>query len=75
MAGNQSYVCTWYVGEGMIQIWLCQMADNQAYEKGIVQTWKINRMCVHSIWRRVWSKSKPDCVKLLEMNPMCVHGM
>ena len=39
MAGNQSYVCTWYVGEGMIQIWLCQMADNQAYEKGIVQSW------------------------------------
>ena len=36
---------------------------------------ELNRMCVHSIWRRVWSKSRPDCVKLLEINPMCVHGM
>ena len=27
-------------------------------------------MCVHSIWRRVWSRSRPYCVKCLEINPM-----
>ena len=102
MAGNQSYVCTWYVGEGMIQIWLCQMADNQAYEKGKVQSWFFSSngwnsiVCVCTVFgggcgpnldlivsncwksmlcvciacrRRV--RSKPDCVKCLEINPMC----
>ena len=106
MAGNQSYVCTWYVGEGMIQIWLCQMADNQAYEKGKVQSWFFSSngwnsiVCVCTVfgggcgpnldlivsncWKSILCvcmacrgrvRSKPDCVKWLEINSMCVHGM
>ena len=34
--------------------------------------WK-SILCVHCKWGRV--PSKPDCGKLLEINPVCVHGM
>ena len=84
MAGNQFYVCAWHVGGGygpnliVSNGWksiLCVcMACEGGYGTNLIVSngWK-SIICVHGMWRRV--QSKPDCVKLLEINPMCVHCM
>ena len=73
-------MCVWLVDKGMVQTRLCQMAGNQftPCEGGygtnlIVSNGKKPIICVHGMWRRV--PSKPDCVKWLEIKPICVHSM
>ena len=55
-----NHLCAWYVEEGTVQTWLCQMVGNQAY----VCTWYVKE-----------GTSKPDCVKWLEIKIICVHSM
>ena len=80
MAGNQFYVCAWHVKEGTVQTWLFQMAGNQSsvcmvcgggYSPNLIVSncWK-SMLCVCIACRRR-VRSKPDCVKCLEINPMC----
>ena len=80
MAGNQFYMCAWHVKEGTIQTWLFQMAGNQSsvcmvcgggYSPNLIVSncWK-SILCVCIACRRR-IRSKPDCIKCLEINPMC----
>ena len=80
MAGNQFYVCAWDVKEGTVQTWLFQMAGNQSsvcmvcgggYSPNLIVSncWK-SILCVCIACRRR-IRSKPDCIKCLEINPMC----
>ena len=63
--GRKSILCVWMACEGGYR-------TNLIVSKG----WK-SIICVHGMRRRVQSKPdrvRPDCVKLLEINPMCVNS-
>ena len=77
-------MCAWHVGGGygpnliVSNDWksiLCVcMACEGGYGTNLIVSngWK-SIICVQCMWRRV--QSKPDCVKLLEINPMCAWLM
>ena len=79
-----NHLCAWYVEEGTVQTWLCQIAGNQCYvcalhvgggySPNLIASNALKSiLCVHGLWTRV--RSKLDCVKWLEINSTCVHGM
>ena len=72
-----NHLSAWYVKEGTVQTWLCQIAGNQCYVCAlhvgggygpslIASNALKSFLCVHGLWTRV--RSKPDCVEWLEIN-------